>query len=250
MIKEQFFFLLGGADLEMQTIREILLREEISFADHHLRWDNALLSSYRKELQEVKEGQTVYGIELREDILPPACYQAIDHHNGLSYMPCALEQVMEILQLPMNRYEQLVSGNDKAYIPGMLVLGATSKEIATIRLADRKAQGVTNEEEQLAEKAIADNQEFVNGLIIVRALCSRFSPICDRLFPFHKLLIYTDTEWMYYGKRADEVRSLFFKEFDDGNLFYGGGEQGYVGIKQNVYNKDEILEMVNQIKNL
>ena len=234
MIKEQFFFLLGGADLEMQTIREILLREEISFADHHLRWDNALLSSYRKELQEVKEGQTVYGIELREDILPPACYQAIDHHNGLSYMPCALEQVMEILQLPMNRYEQLVSGNDKAYISGMLALGATSEEIATIRLADRKAQGVTDEEEQLAEKAIADNQEFV----------------CDRLFPFHKLLIYTDTEWMYYGKRADEVRSLFFKEFDDGNLFYGGGEQGYVGIKQNIYNKDEILEMVNRIKNL
>ena len=55
---------------------------------------------------------------------------------------------------------------------------------------------------------------------------------------------------MYYGKRADEVRSLFFKEFDDGNLFYGGGEQGYVGIKQNIYNKDEILEMVNRIKNL
>ena len=249
-MSEQLFFLLGGADLEMQTIREILLREEISFADHHLRWDNALLSSYRKELQEVKEGQTVYGIELREDILPPACYQAIDHHNGLSSMPCALEQVMEILQLPMNRYEQLVSGNDKAYISGMLALGATSEEIATIRLADRKAQGVTDEEEQLAEKAIADNQEFVNGLIIVRALCSRFSPICDRLFPFHKLLIYTDTEWMYYGKRADEVRSLFFKEFDDGNLFYGGGEQGYVGIKQNIYNKDEILEMVNRIKNL
>lgn len=249
-MSEQLFFLLGGADLEMQTIRDVLVRQSIPFADHHLRWDNALLSSYRKELQEVKEGQTVYGIELREDILPPACYQAIDHHNGLSSMPCALEQVMEILQLPMNRYEQLVSGNDKAYISGMLALGATSEEIATIRLADRKAQGVTDEEEQLAEKAIADNQEFVNGLIIVRALCSRFSPICDRLFPFHKLLIYTDTEWMYYGKRADEVRSLFFKEFDDGNLFYGGGEQGYVGIKQNVYNKDEILEMVNRIKNL
>ena len=249
-MSEQLFFLLGGADLEMQTIRDVLVRQGIPFADHHLRWDNALLSSYQEELQETKGGQTIYGIELQEDILPPAYYQAINHHNGLSSLPCALEQVMEILQLPMNRYEQLVSANDKAYIQGMLALGATSEEIATIRLADRKAQGVTNEEEQLAEKAIADNQEFVNGLIIVRALCSRFSPICDRLFPLHKLLIYTDTEWMYYGKRADEVRSLFFKEFDDGNLFYGGGEQGYVGIKQNVYNKDEILEMVNRIQNL
>ena len=249
-MSERLFFLLGGADLEMQTIRDVLVRQSIPFADHHLRWDNALLSSYRKELQEVKDGQTVYGLELREDILPPICYRAIDHHNGLSSLPCALEQVMDILQLSMNRYEQLVSANDKAYIPGMLALGATSEEIATVRLADRKAQGVTDEEEQLAEKAIANNQEFVNGMIIVRALCSRFSPICDRLFPYQKLLIYTDSEWMYYGEGATLVRESFSDEFEVGNLFYGGGEHGYVGIKQNVYNKDEILEMVNRIKNL
>ena len=249
-MSEQLFFLLGGADLEMQTIRDVLVRQSIPFADHHLRWDNALLSSYRKELQEVKDGQTVYGLELREDILPPICYRAIDHHNGLSSLPCALEQVMEILQLPMNRYEQLVSANDKAYIPGMLALGATSEEIATVRLADRKAQGVTDEEEQLAEKAIVNNQEFVNGLIIIRALCSRFSPICDRLFPYQKLLIYTESEWMYYGEGATLVRESFSDEFEVGDLFYGGGEHGYVGIKQNVYNKDEILEMVNRIKNL
>lgn len=249
-MSEQLFFLLGGADLEMQTIRDVLVRQDIPFADHHLRWDNALLSSYQKELKEIKEGQTIYGIELREDILPPACYRAIDHHNGLSSFPCALEQVMEILQLPMNRYEQLVSANDKAYIPGMLAQGATSEEIATIRLADRKAQGVTEEEEHLAERAIADNKEFVNGLIIVHALSSRFSPICDRLFPYHKLLVYTDSEWMYYGEESTKVRELFSNELAEGNLFYGGGEQGYVGIKQNVYDKNEILEMVDQIKNL
>ena len=249
-MSEQLFFLLGGADLEMQTIRDVLVCQGIPFADHHLRWDNALLSSYQKELQEIKEGQTIYGIELREDILPPACYRAIDHHNGLSSFPCALEQVMEILQLPMNRYEQLVSANDKAYIPGMLALGATSEEIATIRLDDRKAQGVTEEEEHLAERAIADNKEFVNGLIIVHALSSRFSPICDRLFPYHKLLVYTDSEWMYYGEESTKVRELFSNELAEGNLFYGGGEQGYVGIKQNVYDKNEILEMVDQIKNL
>ena len=249
-MSEQLFFLLGGADLEMQTIRDVLVCQGIPFADHHLRWDNALLSSYQEELQERKGGQTIYGIELREDILPPSCYRAVDHHNGLSSFPCALEQVLEILQLPMNRYEQLVSANDKAYIPGMLALGATSEEIATIRLADRKAQGVTVEEEHLAEKAIADNKEIVNGLIIVHALCSRFSPICDRLFPYHKLLVYTDSEWMYYGDDSTKVCELFSDDLLEGNLFYGGGEQGYVGIKQNVYDKNEILEMVDQIKNL
>ena len=249
-MSEQLFFLLGGADLEMQTIRDVLVCQGIPFADHHLRWDNALLSSYQEELQERKGGQTIYGIELREDILPPSCYRAVDHHNGLSSFPCALEQVLEILQLPMNRYEQLVSANDKAYIPGMLALGATSEEIATIRLADRKAQGVTEEEEHLAERAIADNKEFVNGLIIVHALSSRFSPICDRLFPYHKLLIYTESEWVYYGEESTKVRELFSKELTEGNLFYGGGEQGYVGVKQNIYDKNEILEMVDRIKNL
>lgn len=248
--KKDMFFLLGGADLEMQTIREVLLREGVPFADNNLRWDNALLSSYQAKLQKIEEGQTVYGIELREDMVPPDCYRAIDHHNELSASPCALEQVMEILHLPMSRYEQLVAANDKAYIPGMLKLNASEEEIASIRRADRKAQGVTDEEEILAEKAIADNKESVNDLTIVRAFCSRFSPICDRLFPYNKLLIYTDSEWMYYGMDTAKVREAFSEEFAEGNLFYGGGEQGYVGIKQNVYKKDIILEMINRIKNL
>lgn len=250
MMKEDLIFLLGGADLEMHTIRDVLSREGITFFDHHLRWDNALLSSYKLELQTVKDGQIVFGIELREDIVLPECYRAIDHHNELSASPCALEQVMKILQQPMNRYEQLVAANDKSYIPGMLELNASEEEITSIRRADRKAQGVTDEEERLAEKAIESNLEIKDDLIIVQALCSRFSPICDRLFPYHKLLIYTDSEWMYYGDGCCSVRDLFADELLSGNLFYGGGEQGYVGVKQNVYKKDNIIEMINRIENI
>lgn len=250
MMKEDLIFLLGGADLEMHTIRDVLSREGITFFDHYLRWDNALLSSYKLELQTVKDGQIVFGIELREDIIPPECYRAIDHHNELSASPCALEQVMKILQQPMNRYEQLVAANDKSYIPGMLELDASEEEIISIRRADRKAQGVTDEEERSAEKAIESNLEIKDDLIIVQALCSRFSPICDRLFPYHKLLIYTDSEWMYYGDGCCSVRDLFTDELLSGNLFYGGGEQGYVGVKQNVYKKDNIIEMINRIKNI
>ena len=250
MMKEDLIFLLGGADLEMHTIRDVLSREGITFFDHHLRWDNALLSSYKLELHTVKDGQIVFGIELREDIMPPECDRAIDHHNELSASPCALEQVMKIFQQPMNRYEQLVAANDKSYIPGMLELDASEEEIESIRRADRKAQGVTDEEEHLAEKAIASNLEIKDDLIIVQALCSRFSPICDRLFPYHKLLIYTDSDWMYYGDGCCSVRDLFADELLSGNLFYGGGEQGYVGVKQNVYKKDNIIEMINRIKNI
>jgi hypothetical protein len=250
MMNNDLLLLLGGADLEMQTIRDVLRREGVPYVDNNLRWDNALLSSYRSELQSIKDGQIIYGVELREDIIPPDCYQSIDHHNELSNSPCALEQVMEILHLPMNRYEQLVAANDKAYIPGMMEINATNEEIASIRRADRKAQGVTEEEERMAEKAIECHLEMKDDMIIVYALCSRFSPICDRLFPYNKLLIYTDSEWMYYGEGCGRVRELFAVESSLGNIFYGGGEKGYVGVKQNVYNKDEILEMINRIKNI
>lgn len=248
MDKSKLLFLLGGADLEMQTIRGILQDEGITFVDHHLRWDNAWLSSYQKELQAVEEGQIVYGIELREDILPPTCYRAIDHHNELSSSPCALEQVMELLHIPKNRYTQLVAANDKSYIPGMQEMGATVEEISAIRLADRKAQGVTEEDEVSAERAIAENMEKMDGLLVVRTDSSCFSPICDRLYPYRGLLVYTDCEWVYYGEGAEQVRMMFPDECVSGNLYYGGGENGYVGIKKNAYSSSRIYDMVCKIK--
>lgn len=247
MEKSQLLFLLGGADLEMQTIRETLQTEGIPYVDHHLRWDNALLSSYQKVLQLVGTGCTVYGVELQEDILPPTNYRTIDHHNQLSSMPTALEQVMDLLHIPMNRYTQLVAANDRAYIPGMMAIGATIEEIEYIRLVDRRTQGVTKEDEHLAEKAISEHLEKVGNLTIVYAKSSHFSPICDRLFPFHKLVVYSDYEWVYYGKDMESVRSLFAEESILGNLFYGGGKDGYVGVKQHIYQKAEIEEMVSRI---
>lgn len=248
MDKSKLLFLLGGADLEMQTIRDTLQAEAIPFVDHHLRWDNALLSSYQKELQLVGAGCTVYGVELQEDMIPPAFYRPIDHHNQLSSMPCALEQVMEILQLPMTRYLQLIAENDKAYIPGMLAMGATVEEISAIRLADRKAQGVTDEEEVLAQKAIDENLEKIGGMLVVRTDNSSFSPICDRLYPYRELLVYTDCEWVYYGERAEQIRMMFPDDCASGNLYYGGGENGYVGIKKNTYSSNGIYDMVCKIK--
>lgn len=248
MKKDKLFFLLGGADLEMQTIREILLENGISFADHQLQWNNAVLSSYRKELEQLGDSRMIYGVELQEDILPPANYLAIDHHNQLSSMPSALEQVTDLLHIPMNRYIQLVAINDKAYIPGMMSLGATAEEIESIRLADRKAQGVTDEEERLAQKAIAENKEDVNGLLVVRTYNTKFSPICDRLFPYRELLVYTDHEWVYYGEGAEQVRMMFSEEYASGNLYYGGGEHGYVGVKKNTYSSSGIYDMVCKIK--
>lgn len=247
---EQSLFLLGGHDLEMLTIRNVLDKEGVKYADHGLQWDNALLSSYRQELKEAcDKGWTVWGIELQEDIPVPPSYKRIDHHNDLVHLPCALEQVLDILHLPSDRYLRLVAANDKAYIPGMLQLNATAEEIENIRRADRKAQGVTIEDELLAEKAVAENCEKVGDLLIVRALSARFSPVCDRLFPYRSLLVYTENEWIYYGEGAMRVQKCFKDDFVSGKLFCGGGEKGYVGIKCGAYSSDEIRAMVECIKN-
>lgn len=244
-------FLLGGHDLEMLTIRDVLDKAGIKYADHGLQWNNACLSSYRKELNEASDkGWNVWGIELQEDIAAPSCYKRIDHHNDLAHLPSALEQVLEILHLPMDRYLQLVAANDKAYIPGMLQLNATPEEVEAIRRADRKAQGVTDRDELLAEKAIAENCKKVGNLLVVHALSPRFSPVCDRLFPYLCLLVHTDDEWIYYGEGAAWVRKCFEDDYLAGKLFCGGGENGYVGTAKGKYSQKELNEMILKIKTI
>ena len=250
--KDKVLFLLGGHDLEMMTIRNILQSHHYLYSDKQLRWDNALLSHYQQEigsfLVQNPEGHII-GIELENDlqtVMPH--YLAIDHHNDNDNRPCALEQILNLLQIPTSRQYQLIAANDSHYIPGMLALKATREEINAIRLADRQAQGVTQEEESMAEKAIAENLKQVGDLIIVQALSSCFSPICDRLFPYHSLLIYTDKEWVYYGQRISQIQNLFQEDYSQGKLFRGGGPNGYIGIKKGIYSSKQISEFIKQIE--
>lgn len=199
---KKHLFLLGGHDLEMQTIVQILTDRNVIFKDRYLQWDNALLSQYEEEIQQYgnKEPFIIYGVELKEDITPPTNYIRIDHHNEYATYPSALEQVASILDHPLNRYQTLVAANDKAYIPGMLEIGASHEEINLIRQEDRKAQGVIEDDEKLAQEAITNGTEKIGSLYVVFTTANKFSPICDRLYPYEKLLIYTPNELIYYGK--------------------------------------------------
>lgn len=245
-------FLLGGQDLEMQTIRELLSVHHIPYADRQLRWDNAKVSCYKEDIEKFCASHPmgrIYGIELANDLPSlPSSYQSIDHHNELSYRPSALEQVLHLLRLPVERRHQLVAANDCRYIPGLQAAGATPEEIAEIRKADRRAQGVSDEEERLAEEAIAHHLKRRGRLLVVRAGCSSFSPICDRLYPYHSLLIYTADEWVFYGEGADRVRDMFVDDYRQGKLYCGGGPSGYVGAQRGTYTESEINEFVEQIK--
>ena len=245
-------FLLGGHDLEMKTIRDLLSANQVPYADKNLRWNNAKLNEYVDEIQEFlakhPAGQ-IFGIELTNDLpfsLPS--YQPIDHHNEFSDRPSALEQVLRLLNLPMEHRHKLIAANDSHYITGMQAVGATPEDIAAIRWEDRKAQGVSEEDERLAELAIAQNLKCYGSLLIVQAYCSSFSPICDRLYPYSSLLIYTEDEWTFYGKGANNVLELLKADYQQGKLYYGGGDSGYVGSRQGIYTKYDVHRLVKQIK--
>lgn len=240
-------FLLGGYDLEMLTIKQMLEgREDCVIMDKHLQWDNARLSVYKDALSGFA-GYDIYGIELQEDVSLPLNYHRIDHHNDCADKPSSLEQVAEILCETLSPYQQLVAANDKGYIPAMQALGASAEEIDDVRRKDRAAQGVTEEDETLAEKAIAENLNIYKGVTMVKAFTSRFSPICDRLYPYKRLLIYTDAEWMFYGEGKAKLVKLLEEDISKKKVFHGGGDNGYIGTVQYAYDKTEIEEFIKQI---
>lgn len=251
-MKKQRLFLIGGLDLEMQTIINLLHKRNIPYCNAVLHWHNALLSKYQTEIKRYGNRMEweLYGIELREDIPVPSNYSCIDHHNNRAHRPSSLEQVAALLHEPMDRYFQLVSANDAAYIPGMKSMGATPEEIAHIRLADRKAQGVTEEEERLAEISIAEGMHREGNLLLVHAQTSCFSPICDRLYPYDRLIIYTDKEITYYGSGVKALSVHFAKEIQAGRMYHGGGNAGYFGTSACAYSPSELKSLLIQFKKL
>ncbi len=146
MTRQHDIFLLGGHDLEMIEIGIMARKAGYTVLDKNLTWNNANLSAYAAQLN---EKDYFVGIELKEDITTPKNYFPIDHHNENSHKQSSIEQVAKMLGIELTRDQQLVAANDSRYIPGMIAMGATPEEIADIRLRDRKAQGVTELDEQL-----------------------------------------------------------------------------------------------------
>lgn len=243
-------FLLGGNDLEMTTIKNLLVNAGEQFETHDLRWDNAKLSSYEKTLEEYGNSldYQIYGIELNEDIPHPDNYVRIDHHNDFANKPSSLEQVATLLGLAMDRHVQLVAANDSRYIPGMIKLGASREEIDDIRRADRAAQGVSEgDDERLAEESLKSCKGDASNLYVVKSLTSKFSTICDRIYPYRRLLIYNDDVAEFYGEGVNDLTSLFKSELDAKKMYHGGGYSGYLGTVSGAYSKEEIAGIVDKI---
>ena len=240
-------FLLGGYDLEMLTIKQMLEgRDDCVVFDRHLNWGNAILSAYGDEIKNHPDSP-VYGIELKEDIPCPKNYHSIDHHNSKEDNASSLEQVADILGIKLDRQQMLVAANDKGYIPAMMEIGATKVEIADIRRKDRKAQGISVEDERLAEESIEKFLATYGELYVVKSLTSHFAPICDRLYPYHELLVYTDEEWVYYGKRKPYLVEKLQNEIQQGRIYHGGDDQGYIGTVKGAFTIKDINNFVEKM---
>jgi hypothetical protein len=188
-MKARLTFFLGGHDLEMLAIRELLEAEAAGrFHDKALRW-GARASAYRDEIEAcLRRGETPVLVELDDDLGLDALV-VVDHHGERAGEDEAtsLEQVFALLELPRERWtrwHELVAANDRAYVPGLVAAGATREEIARVRAADRAAQGITPEDEAEAERAIARASRLCDGrLTVVRAAHARLAAVEDRLRP-------------------------------------------------------------------
>lgn len=233
-------FFLGGHDLEMEAIRELLEAHAPGrFHDAGLWW-GAAASSYRDAIDRVlEEGRVPVLVELEDDIGLDPEVMIVDHHGERAggEKATALEQVFELLELPAekwSRWLQLVSANDRAYLAGLREAGASREEMERVRYADRQAQGITQSQEDAAVRALESLEERAGGALLVAELPhAKTAALVDRLAPelggrgFENLVVRSPEEVNVFG--TGELITHLARAFPDG--WYGGNlpEYGYFG---------------------
>jgi hypothetical protein len=228
----RYRFFLGGYDLEMITIRDLLIAHcgVDAVYDRRLSW-GASTSDYSAELTEiVRTDRIAVLIELTPNSPLPESAIVIDHHNELAgkETPTSLEQVFALLNLPASAWTRemmLIAVNDRGHIQAMEAVGASSDEIRSIRAADRRAQGITAEEERQAAIAVSQASVLANGrLTILRMPQGRTSAAADAMEPalggpgYKNLLICTPETSNFFG--TGSLVNLLQSEFPNG--WYGG----------------------------
>lgn len=241
-----FEFFLGGYDLEMLTIRQLLRTVPgTRVHDHQLAW-GAAASSYRNEIADcLAAGNKAVLIELKNDLGLSSEQQSViivDHHDDRAGrdVPTSLEQVFELLKLPKEQWTtdyRLVAANDRGGVPGLRDAGATAEEIRTIRQRDRDAQGITFEEESIGKQAALDARSLFGGRLKVAHIPhDRTATVTDALAPemggadYENLVIQSPCKTYFYGSGWC-IHAL--------KLRYPGGwsggelpERGFWGIEQ------------------
>ncbi|GBC59998.1 hypothetical protein DENIS_0940 [Desulfonema ishimotonii] len=240
----------------MAEIRSVLCSRNMAFHDRRLSW-GAKLSAYADEMGRLPDGATPVFIELIPDIPFPDGAVVIDHHGERAGRdePTALGQVADLLDIRLNRRQQLISANDRGHIRGMEAMGATPDEIMEIRALDRKAQGVTEEDERLAQETVEKCLEIVGPSgVIIHSLTNRTSAVTDRIYgQFRHIFIYTPDGQMHYfgtGHMVGQLRKCYekFQGTNPSAEFWFGvdlPDYGFFGTDTPL-DKEEIQEMTQR----
>ena len=217
-------YFLGGADLEMEAIRELVAAHAALPAhDKGLRW-GARLSAYRDELAaSLAAGETPVLVELADDLAADAFDRGrcvvVDHHGPRAGRdaPSALEQVFARLRLPpvcWTRRLALVAANDKGHIAGLAAAGAGGGDIEAVRTADRRAQGLTAADDARARAAVARRRRYGRLTVVENAPASAAAdflhpafggPGFDRLLVVEPATVTVDAEGAVVEALAAEV---------------------------------------------
>ncbi len=252
--KDNFVFFLGGYDAEMVTIRQILKENKLPFIDLQLKW-GAKLSAYKNELSKLSKEQTPVFIELNLDIEYPSNAVVIDHHNERAGkdQKTSIEQVAELLGVKLDRWQQLISANDKGYIGGMEEYGATEEEIKKVRELDKEKQGVTSEDE---EKAKISVEHFLtrisNDSVIIDSQTEKTSAVLDLIYKFYRhIFIITPSGKLSYSgnQQIIEILKNTYSELEltnkNINIWFGGylPDHGYFG-SDKALTKQEIIKIM------
>ena len=245
-------------DGEATQIAKILKEKNIKTLITSQGWGaswNELEPEIKKEIEEYKnKGYKIFGVELQGQA--PEGAVNIDHHiydgddrtNELS----SLEQVAQLVNHKLSLFEEFVSANDKGFIPAMYKLAKTKnlseeetqKMIEKVRLQDRAAQGITPEQEKIAEKAI-EEAEVSDLLTEVRMSHSKTATVCDRLWGSYEnlLILSEDGEVNFFGcqkvikKLSDLVKGSWSGgDLDHDNGFWGGYPPQDLDIEKEVKN--------------
>lgn len=219
-------------------------------------WAN-LEPEIKEKIKEYKnKNYQIYGVELQGQA--PEGATNIDHHcydgDDRSSDKSSLEQVAQLVNHKLSLFEEFVSANDKGFIPAMYKLAKTknlSKKqteelIQKVRLQDRTAQGITPEQEKIAEEAIK-KAEISDRLTVVKMSHSKTSTVCDRLWGGYKnlLILSEDGEVNFFGEKRviERLSSLVKGSWSGGDLDHNNGFWG--GYPQNLNVEEEVKNLLN-----
>lgn len=248
-MSSNFVVLAGGYDLEMVTIINLCRENGIEVVDKFLGWGESSAVHADAVAQAQKEGKQVVFIEpIFDDSFPqPEGSIVIDHHGERSHEEPSLIQCLKLIGLEPTRRQRLIGANDAGYIPAMLAMGATEAEISEIRRMDREAQGVTEEMEAEAERAISE-KEIVNGVTIVKMAHSKTATVCDRLFnpaeKQHLLILSSDGEVNYFGNGA--LCAVLKEKFEGWNGGSGLGDAEGTAFWGGYPNHEEVKKFITE----